>query len=259
MNRFVFYPSDYIHGATIQVPSLILMEVMGESACRVGAGFPVGEIGGRRGMGKVITVVEDRATIEIQWGDMSDALPGHLGISLIVGLCRPQMMKRILEFAASAGAESLFWVRTELGEKSYQTSKVLTEPVRRHHLRLGMAQGGSTWEPAVSIVDSVRKVLMPTFVSAQSLKLLADVQATANFIVSASQGQRQAHCTLAVGPERGWSERERNNFMDFGFLPFQLGTPQLRVESAVAVAVGQVLALRQSRGVVGSQESRSEE
>ena len=49
---------------------------------------------------------------------------------------------------------------------------------------------------------------------------------------------------LAIGPEGGWIERELETFVERGFKPVSLGAPILRVEAAVAAALGQLLLLQ---------------
>ncbi|MFO7850438.1 MAG: RsmE family RNA methyltransferase [Spirochaetia bacterium] len=49
-----------------------------------------------------------------------------------------------------------------------------------------------------------------------------------------ADGAAGAHVILAVGSERGWTERERNRFVDFGYLPAKLGSRVLRTETACA-------------------------
>ncbi len=52
---------------------------------------------------------------------------------------------------------------------------------------------------------------------------------------------------IAIGPEGGWIERELETFVARGFAPVSLGTPILRVEAAVASALGQLLLLHRIR------------
>jgi len=56
-----------------------------------------------------------------------------------------------------------------------------------------------------------------------------------------------APLVLAIGPEGGWIEREVDTFVARGFHPVSLGTPILRVETAVAAALGQLLVLARLR------------
>jgi 16S rRNA U1498 N3-methylase RsmE len=53
-----------------------------------------------------------------------------------------------------------------------------------------------------------------------------------------------APVVLAIGPEGGWITREIDTFVTHGFSPVSLGAPILRVEAAVAAALGQLLVLR---------------
>ena len=52
---------------------------------------------------------------------------------------------------------------------------------------------------------------------------------------------------LAIGPEGGWIERELATFAERGFIACSLGAPILRVESAVSVALGQLMLLDRMR------------
>jgi RsmE family RNA methyltransferase len=49
--------------------------------------------------------------------------------------------------------------------------------------------------------------------------------------------------TLAIGPEGGWIEREVGTFAARGFAIVSLGAPVLRVEVALAAALGQLALL----------------
>jgi RsmE family RNA methyltransferase len=46
---------------------------------------------------------------------------------------------------------------------------------------------------------------------------------------------------LAVGPERGWSDRERELFEQAGFLRLSMGKRALRTETACAAAAALVM------------------
>jgi len=57
-----------------------------------------------------------------------------------------------------------------------------------------------------------------------------------------------APVVLAIGPEGGWIDREVETFVARGFTAVSLGAPILRVETAVAAALGQLLVLRRLAG-----------
>jgi RsmE family RNA methyltransferase len=52
---------------------------------------------------------------------------------------------------------------------------------------------------------------------------------------------------LAIGPEGGWIARELETFVARGFSPVSLGAAILRVETAVAAALGQLELLQRMR------------
>jgi RsmE family RNA methyltransferase len=53
---------------------------------------------------------------------------------------------------------------------------------------------------------------------------------------------------VAIGPEGGWIAREVETFTARGFAPVSLGPPILRVETAVAAALGQLMMLHRRTG-----------
>jgi RsmE family RNA methyltransferase len=53
--------------------------------------------------------------------------------------------------------------------------------------------------------------------------------------------------TLAIGPEGGWIQREVDTFVARTFHPVSLGAAILRVETAVAALLGQLVLLARLR------------
>ena len=62
--------------------------------------------------------------------------------------------------------------------------------------------------------------------------------------------------TLAVGPERGWTEKEAKIFTDFGFTSTSLGSSILRVDTAVVAGLGIVTAALDKARRIGTLEAR---
>ena len=55
---------------------------------------------------------------------------------------------------------------------------------------------------------------------------------------------RAGRAVLAIGPEGGWIQRELDTFVERGFVACSIGSPILRVESAVSAALGQWMMLQ---------------
>ncbi len=72
-------------------------------------------------------------------------------------------------------------------------------------------------------------------------KLLLDNVIGANALSSLDLNGKSV--TLAIGPERGWTERERKIFIGNGFSPCLLGSRILRTETASVAASALALSL----------------
>jgi 16S rRNA U1498 N3-methylase RsmE len=69
--------------------------------------------------------------------------------------------------------------------------------------------------------------------------------------IETAVGRAAGPTVLAIGPEGGWIPREVETFIARGFTPVSLGAPILRVETAVAAALGQLLVLARLRAAAG--------
>ena len=158
-------------------------------------------------------------------------------VTLLVAQVRPICMKRILREAVSFGIQYLMIVGSDTGERSYRSAKLWSTGEYRSYLLDGAMQSGQTGIPELQLIDSVDRALAcdPGWHS----KLLLD---------NVQQGRRLSEersvvepAVLAIGPERGWSERERNLFNMHGFSSYTMGTRILRTETACSAALALLL------------------
>lgn len=192
-------------------------------------------------------------------------------VDLVVGLPRPQVLHRVLQTAASMEVRRLDLVNAWRVEKSFFQSPSLSDEKIRYQLLLGAEQGMSTRLPTVQR----HKLLVPFLESLSAsapdaseaassspapsapLRLIAhpDADATLEAVVWEAEavwevGERGSgparSVQLAIGPEGGWIDREVESFGAAGFRPVRLGRWILRVEVALAVALGQLAAARRS-------------
>jgi RsmE family RNA methyltransferase len=102
----------------------------------------------------------------------------------------------------------------------------------------GAVQARDTQIPVLSIFDNLDKWLKErpweTDTGRSPLLLAMDnVRAEGSFF-NLSLSNRP--CVLAIGPERGWSDRERDLFEKAGFLRLSMGERALRTETACIIA-----------------------
>lgn len=162
-------------------------------------------------------------------------------VDLLVGSVRPIQLKRLLRDLASMGVSRVVVATAELSEASYVRSN-MWDPGRIRQLCIeGASQGGHTQLPEVSRCTSIGDALA-------SLRSIYESQATGSvFQVRLERGAPAASETtvlagirrvlLAIGPERGFTEREIRLLDEAGFE--QLGIPGgiLRTETAATAAV----------------------
>lgn len=158
---------------------------------------------------------------------------------------RPKVITRTIEIAASFAVKRVDLTNAWRVDKSYLRSPRIAPAALAHAARLGAEQGATTHVPAIAVHERLMSLLDERFAAPapDALWLIAHPHAPPiEHVVNAKQPT-----VLAIGPEGGWIERELTTFVECGFHPVSLGAPILRVEAAVASALGQLLLLRRFR------------
>jgi len=183
-----------------------------------------------RGLGSAKIIALSEQSVQLEVIAESPGLPAKC--HLIVALNRPPMMKRILEHGTTQGIKSFHFIKAELSEKSYLQSKVLQEQEFIKYTNLGLAQSGHYFQrpqlsvtPYFNIVKTVDK------------KFVLDGR---GLPLSTEERPFTQEFTLALGPERGWTQEELAAFLDRGFQAINLGPSTLRVEHALYYGLGQI-------------------
>jgi len=210
---------------------------------REGDTFDAGLVDGPRGKGTVVAIGAEALTLSFVWG----APPPPLDpITLIVGLPRPQTARKILQEATTLGVTAMHFVATEKSEVSYAHSTLWSSGEWRRHLIAGAEQAFDTRLPQITWHRSLSEVVtaLPPTASRLALDHYEAAAALANVAYYASKPEAAVIPTvvLALGPERGWSARDRALLRANGFSLVHLGTRVLRTETAVVAAVALVKA-----------------
>jgi RsmE family RNA methyltransferase len=196
----------------------------------------VGVVGGRIGEARVESVREGEVVIR---PTLDREPPPPAPVSLLVALPRPKVLRRVLQAVASMGVKRLVLLGSWRVEKSYWGSPALAPEAIREELLLGLEQGRDTVLPEVR----VRRLFKPFVedeldaVFPERTRLLADPAGAAPLGDLPRAGDGAA---LAIGPEGGFTRYEAEALRARGFASFTLGDRILRVDTAVAFAVGQV-------------------
>jgi RsmE family RNA methyltransferase len=191
----------------------------------VGGTFDCGIIDGSRGKGTVAAQESDQMLLQFVW---SEPPPPLDPVSLLVGLPRPQTVRKILGEATSMGVARIIFFRAERSEPSYADSTLWSSGEVRRHLIAGAAQAFCTRLPEVVLVSGLDDACA-LVASAVTRLALDNYEAVAPLSKTACSGTPAA---LAIGAERGWSSGERARLRAAGFSLAHLGPRVLRTETA---------------------------
>jgi RsmE family RNA methyltransferase len=155
------------------------------------------------------------------------------------GFGRPIQIRRLLRDLSNIGVSAVDLVGTELAEKSYRDTKLLEDGGAHAALIEGAVQARDTSIPVLTVYDSLDKWLRQSPWKNDEDRHYPLLAAMDNVRPEGSIfniGNTNRSAVLAVGPERGWSDRERELFEQAGFLRLSMGNRALRTETACAAA-----------------------
>lgn len=208
----------------------------------VGSRLKVGMPDRGKGVGVVEAIGKSEIILKCEFGD--EAETRCIGIDLVCAMPRQQTVKKVLHSAAAMGVGRVFFVRANRVEKSYFDASVFEGDGVRRFLIEGLAQGGRTKMPVVSVHRSFRKFFEDELAAieksarAYDVKLLAELS-TEKMLNEFDLGAGK-RVLIAIGPEGGWVDFEVGLMEGIGFEKFFLGPWTLRVENAVVAAIGQI-------------------
>jgi RsmE family RNA methyltransferase len=200
-----------------------------------GDAFDAGILGGLLGTGRIESVEADgslRFTLTV-----GTPPPLRLPLRMAVGFPRPIQLRRLLRDLSNLGLEAIDLLGTDLGEKSYRDTNLLSNGGARAALIEGAVQARDTRLPALQVYRDVRAWLAARPWESPAAVLVAadNVRPRGSFAGLETEGRP---LVIAAGSERGWSDRERDLLEAAGFLRLSLGSRALRTETAcVAAAV----------------------
>jgi RsmE family RNA methyltransferase len=201
---------------------------------KVGDEFDAGLVNGPRGKGIVEAIDSKFLSLAFRWGATPPLLDA---LTVIIGLPRPQTARDLLRELTSLGVREIHFVRTEKSDPGYASSKLWSSNEWRRLLIAGAEQAFDTRLPEVTHGREFEEVLasLPRETARFALDNYDAAQALGRVRLPAEPG-----VVVAIGPERGWSNGERERLRQHRFELVNLGTRVLRVETA-AIAAASIL------------------
>lgn len=235
MNLILLFPKDFLHDDRVKLTDeRRVKHIINIHQAAVGDTLSVGMVNGKLGTAE-ITQIEHNAIYLTP--SLNTPPPPALEITLILGLPRPQMLKRTLQNISCLGIKRCILLHSHRVEKSYWQSPRLQENQIQHELVLGLEQGCDTRLPIITfakrftpfIEDILSKEIKP------GQALVAHPYAKTPCPTSINN-----HIYLAVGPEGGFIVREIEQLAAIGFEGITLGPRILRVETVIPYLAGRL-------------------
>jgi RsmE family RNA methyltransferase len=234
MNLLLLKPEDMLSECLAEVSGRQVQHIHATLNVNIGSTLTVGLLNHKIGLATITTLEEDLVRLNIDW--LTEP-PKALPLTLIIGLPRPKMLKRIIQTATTMGVKELYFINSWKVEKSFWQTPWLSDEKLLENCILGLEQAKDTVMPKIHL----RKLFKPfvedelTAISKGSLKLLA--HPISNKICPADI---QSQTTLIIGPEGGFTPYEVNKLEEVGFETVHLGPRILRVETAVPVLLARL-------------------
>jgi RsmE family RNA methyltransferase len=204
---------------------------------KAGDEFDAGILGGMRGTGRIEKINLDGSIFVTVQVNLPPA--PRLRLRMAVSFVRPIQLRRIFRDLSSIGVSAIDLVAADMGEKSYRDTKLLIDGGAQAALIEGAVQARDTMIPEFKLYDNLESWLkeypwertdnarIPVLIAADN------VRAEGSFFHLSPTSRP---LVVAVGPERGWSDRERDLFEKAGFLRLSMGERALRTETACTAA-----------------------
>ncbi|MFE8070676.1 16S rRNA (uracil(1498)-N(3))-methyltransferase [Marinobacteraceae bacterium S3BR75-40.1] len=227
MNLALLEPDDFLGDHEARVTGRRLQHLREVLAAQPGDSLPVGRLNGPMGTGQVERLDAHEARLRITWDRV---VPTPLPLTLVLGLPRPKMMRRVLQTVAAMGVKRLVLLHSYKVDKSYWQTPWLAPETIKEQLVLGLEQAMDTALPEVTLHKRFKPFVEDELaaLAGNSRKLVAHP----NTATPCPMALREP-VTLCIGPEGGFIPYEVEKLQEQGFDPVHLGARILRVETAV--------------------------
>ncbi|MCC4612279.1 16S rRNA (uracil(1498)-N(3))-methyltransferase [Xanthomonas campestris pv. esculenti] len=157
-----------------------------------------------------------------------------LRITLIQGIARGEKMDLILQKATELGVAAIVPVNAERTEVKLDAARLEKRVAHwRSVVVSACEQSGRARVPALATPTGLQEAAVAS--DPQALRLTLDPQGEHRLGTLSAGTQRDV--IVAIGPEGGWSPRDRATLADAGFTGLRLGPRILRTETAGLAAI----------------------
>jgi RsmE family RNA methyltransferase len=202
---------------------------------KIGDRIKVGDVNGSIGSAEILTIDADGIELQVE---LNAAPPPKLPLTLILALPRPKVLRRILRSVAELGVRDLILLNTYKVEKSYWQSPALADACIRDYFIEGLQQARDSVLPTIRCEPRFKPFVedrLPALVAGTEGLLAHPDNAALPCPLAINRA-----CTLAIGPEGGFTPYEVQKLQQVGLRQIQLGARILRVENALTSLIAKL-------------------
>jgi len=238
VNRF-FVDEPLRAGTEVRLPEAAAMHLVRVLRGAVGDHCVLFNGDGSDYAARILAVGKRDARVEII-GAQDPANESTLRITLLQSLARGEKMDLVLQKATELGVAGFVPVASERSEVRLDGERVDKRVAHwRNVVIAACEQSGRARVPSVAIPVALPQALQT--LEPASTRLLLDPVAT--LVAGDLDLDASRHVVLAIGPEGGWSPRDRSALVGAGFQGLRLGPRILRTETAGIAAIAALQAL----------------
>jgi len=234
MNLLLLFPENMLNNHKATISGRQLNHIISTLKIPLGGTLCVGLLNGEIGTATLTALSELEASIDIDW---HSSPPAALPVTLIIGLPRPKMLKRIIQTATTMGVKKIYFIQSWKVEKSFWNSPWLNDEKILENCVLGLEQAKDTRMPEIHLKKRFKPFVEDQLpeICKGSKKLLAHPGTQTACPMNVNE-----KTTLVIGPEGGFTPYEVNKIIEAGFEGVHLGERILRVETAVPVLLARL-------------------
>lgn len=243
MNIILLEPADFTAAGMASIGGRRAEHIRKVLRARPGSKLRIGMLNGPAGEGTITGGDEKMIDLSCRF---APAPPSPGGITLLLALPRPKVLKRLWAPLASLALAEIIITNANRVEKNYFATHWLNPDAYIPLLKEGLEQAGHTRMPRVRVCRRLKPLVedeLAALAATRSL-LLADLAGAA--IQPLTDAALKPDVILAVGPEGGWVPTEREMLGRCGFRPVSLGPRPLRSDVACLAALGIITCRRNS-------------
>lgn len=237
MNQLIIFENEMLSQNLALISGVRVDHLNKILGIQIGGKIKVGLFGGKKGTAEIEKIDDREAILKI---NISDDPEPKIPLTVIVGLCRPKVLSRLIADLTSMGVSKIEIIQTFFGDKGYWENDLFTDEGITTAVVKGLEQSMDTVAPQISLIKRFGPYsndILPGLISQNNKGFLA-MPGSTNEMRSSLKGTENV---VAIGPERGFTKYESEQFIKAGFIPVSLGKRIIRTETAVNVAVASFL------------------